>query len=137
MESESRGDVNMGTMASLEEIEKLISEHPLVRSCIAVGEDRHYYGVMVAPDKANLVKKLQEENPQSQHNLDTYQGMNHIEIRGYYCDLLETVNRRLGGKRIERFALLDWEADKSREAVCADHKIVIDTFYQDYIPGIG
>lgn len=127
----------MTTLLEVAAIEEMVSAHPLVRSCIVVGEDRLYYGVVLLPDKVHLMKKLYEENPHTTYRLDTYQGLNHIEIRGYYCDILEAVNRSLEEKRIERFALLDWTVGQTREEICKDHRIIIDSFYQDYIPGIG
>lgn len=127
----------MENMLAPEAIEELICEHPLVRSCIVVGHDRTYYGVMILPDKESLNRKLYEEEPHASYNLETYQGLNHIDIRCLYCDMLEMVNKKLTGKRIERFALLDEIADKPREEICADNKIIIDSFYRDYIPGIG
>lgn len=118
-------------------IEDLIREHALVRNCVVVGEDRSYYSVLLSPEKAYLAQKLQEDDPQTTYKLDTYHGLNHIEIRSYFCDLLERVNQQLTGKRIERFALLEFDADKTREDIIAEYKMIIESFYQDYIPGIG
>ncbi len=120
-----------------EKIEDLICEHALILNCLVVGDDRPYYSVMLSPDKANLARKLREDDPQFSYNLDTYHGLNHIEIRSYFCDLLEMVNQQLTEKRIERFALLEFDVDKTREEILTEYKLVVESFYQDYIPGIG
>ncbi len=118
-------------------VEALVCEQPLVCACIAVGEDKPYYAVLLSPDKTALTEKLRGTSPNSNYNLATYQGLNQIDVRSFYCDLLEQVNKRLDGKRIERFALLDFDRIQSREAAIAENRSIIESFYQDYIAGVG
>ena len=127
----------MSDSLTVEKIEGLISEHPLVHSCVVVGEAESFYSVLVSPDKANLIQTLRDDNPNFKCNFDSYQSMNRIEVRSYFCDLLEQVNAQLKERRIERFVLLNLDKSKSRDAICADNTIIIESFYQEYIAGVG
>lgn len=127
----------MEQFSQCQHIEMLVSQHKLVRSCIVVGFDQPYLSVFIAPDKAVLAEILRKDDPDIQHNLDTYRGLNHIDVRCYYCDLLEQVNNQLADKKIDRFALIDWEDFKDRDTLLAENKLMIESFYQEYLPGIG
>ena len=118
-------------------VETLVCEQPLVCACVAVGEDKPYYAVLLLPDKAGLIGKLRESNPNSNYSLDSYQRLNQIDVRRYYCDLLEQVNKRLEGKRIERFALVDFDPNQPRRKTIEGNRAIIESFYQDYIAGVG
>jgi long-subunit acyl-CoA synthetase (AMP-forming) len=118
-------------------IESLICQSKFVQSCVVVGHDQPYLSALIAPDKATLSEVLPDDDSHSKHNLDTYRGLNHIEVRCHYCDILEQVNKQLGEKKIDRFALIEMDAAKSRDTLCVDNKLILESFYQEFLPGIG
>ena len=125
------------TTGAVEEVEKIICSHPLVCNCVVVGEEQDYFSALLAPNKSALVQRLEEDFPSENHTLDSYHRLNSIDVRRYFCDLLEEANARLKGKRVERIALLDLATGKPREILCEENRPIIDSFYQEYIPGIG
>lgn len=127
----------MSERGTVEEVEQIICSHPLVCNCVIVGEEKDYFSALLSPNKSALVKRLGEDFPSEEHTLDSYHRLNSIDIRRYFCDLLEETNAKLKGKRVERFALLDLAAGKPREILCEENRPIIDSFYQEYIPGIG
>ncbi|CAH1216266.1 hypothetical protein PAECIP111893_04086 [Paenibacillus plantiphilus] len=127
----------MDPLAECQHIESLIGQSAIVQFCIVVGCDQPYLSALITPDKAALAAVLRDNDPLTAYNLDTHKGLNHIEVRSYYCDLLEQVNKQCKGKMIVRFSLIELSAAKSRDALCEENKVVIESFYQEYVPGIG
>lgn len=130
--------VGDATVSSLvEQLESAITEHPLVQACLVIGEDQAYLSALIAPDKSRLYQQLRTEKAEGEIRLDNYLRLNDIDIRALYCDLLESVNVRFPDNRIERFALMEIDTNKSRDVFLAEKKPIVDSLYQDYIPGIG
>lgn len=125
------------TIHEIGEIESRLYEHPLISECIVVGEDEDYYAALLIPDKIELIQHLREIDPEQVYRLDGYNRLNDIDVRAIYCDLLEEINSTLGTKRMERFALLESVQGRTREEICAGNRPIIDSLYQDYVPGIG
>lgn len=119
------------------QLESAIIEHPLVQDCLVIGEDQAYLSALIAPDKNRLYQQLRAEKTEGEIRLDNYLRLNDIDIRALYCDLLESVNARFPDNRIERFALMEIDTSKSRDVFLAEKKPIVDSLYQDYIPGIG
>lgn len=127
----------MGSFQKIWNLEALIRAHPLVEACVVVGENEAYYSALIAPDKRHLADTLSAEHPDVVYRLDGFPWLNHIEIRAYYCDLIERINAQTKGTRIERFVLLEFDPGKKREQICQEHKHIIESLYQDYIAGVG
>lgn len=124
-------------VGEVREIESRLCMSLLVRQCAVVGEYEEYYAALLVPDKYSLGQYLQSHNPAQEFRLDGHHRLNHIDIRVVFCDLIESINKSLDGKRIERFALVDGGRKTTRESLCAENRVVIDSLFQDYIPGIG
>lgn len=127
----------MGSYQNIRDLEVLIRTHPLVESCVVVGDEEEYLSALICPCKAALASALEEDEPGVHYRLNSYPALNRIEVRAYYCDLLEQINAQANGKRIERFALVDFAADKAREQICEENRAIIESFYQEYIAGVG
>lgn len=127
----------MENLQTIDSIESAIKKHPLVRHCILVGQDEDYYAALILPDKQQLAQTMREDSEAPPANLNSYAGMNRIDVRMYYCDVLEQVNAQLGHKRIERFVLVNLDEDKSRQEICETNAAIIESFYQEYIAGVG
>jgi len=134
---QAAGDEMTNARSIVEKVEQIICSHPLVCNCVVVGEEKDYFSALLSPNKSALVQRLDEDFPSEEHMLDSYHRLNNLDIRRYFCDLLEEINATLKGKRVERFALLDLAAEKPREILCEENRPIIDSFYQEYIPGIG
>lgn len=119
------------------EIESRLCMSLLVSQCAVVGEGEEFYAALIVPDKYCLGQHLQAHYPGQDFRLDGYHRLNHLDIRAVFCDLIESVNESLGGKRIERFTLLECSRRTTREGLCSENRAVIDSLFQDYIPGIG
>lgn len=119
------------------ELESRLCMSLLVSQCAVVGERAPYYAVLLVPDKYCLGQYLQTHFPGEEFRLDGFHRLNHIDIRTTFCDLIESINTTLDGKRIERFALVEATRKKTRDDLCADNRAVIDSLFQDYIPGVG
>lgn len=122
---------------AVREIESRLCMSLLVSQCAVVGEHDEYYAALVVPDKYCLGQHLQGHYPGHEFRLNGYHRLNHIDIRAVFCDLIESINESLDGKRIERFALLESSRKTTREGLCAENRTVIDSLFQEYIPGIG
>lgn len=127
----------MGSYQKIPDLEALIRAHPLVESCVVVGDDEEYLSALISPCKAALEQALEQDEPGTYYRLSSYPVLNRIEVRAYYCDLLEQINTQANGKRIERFALVYFAPDKTREQICEEHRVLVESFYQEYIAGVG
>lgn len=127
----------MGSYQKIWDIEALIAAHALVESCVLVGEHEDYLSALISPNKRHLACALEEHYPGMRFKLERHVSLNCLEIRALYCDLLEEINAQVKAKRIERFTLVDFDSRKTREQICQEHQVLIESFYQEYIAGVG
>lgn len=75
----------MGSYQNIRDLEVLIRTHPLVESCVVVGDEEEYLSALICPCKAALASALEEDEPGVHYRLNSYPALNRIEVRAYWA----------------------------------------------------
>jgi long-subunit acyl-CoA synthetase (AMP-forming) len=121
-------------------VENLICQHSLVQHCVVVGDEENYLSALIAPDFQELRRLLaSDEKNKELLEMDERKMVNNLEIRRYFCDILQDVNKDIQGpKKVDRFSLVNEDyKEQLRNIIMDDNQHTIRSFYEEIPPGIG
>jgi long-chain acyl-CoA synthetase len=120
-------------------VEDLICQHSLVQHCVVVGDEENYLSALIVPEFQELRRLLtSDEKNKELLKMDERRLVNNLEVRRYFCDILQDVNKDIQGpKKVNRFSLVNEDyKEQLRNIIMGDNQHTIRSFYEEIPPGI-